>query len=245
MGSWVSVGGWSHRALALLFALVWLLSADPCFASLSYPTRIKDRWAVPGKLPAAGGKDGCLLCHTKEAGGLNTATEPFAVTLRMYNLSGADDDSLLAALDRDKKNEEDSDRDRFSDYDEIAVHGTDPNDAADKPTPPSGTGGTPSGTGGAGVGGDTGAAGAGPGAGGALGTSGAPSAGGTVDEPEPEPEFCIAPRKIFPTPEYGCQIGAGSAAGVPLGAALLIGCCLLARRGRSRSRSRSRSRLQA
>lgn len=232
MDTRLPVAGWWFRGLALLFALSWLLSSDPCQASSSYPKRIKARWAVTGTLPG-GGQDGCLLCHSKEAGGLNTSIEPFAVTLRTkYNLGGADDDALLVALDKSKQNADDSDRDGFSDYDEIAVHGTDPNEAADRPTPPSGTGGAPSGTGGAGAGGDPGAAGAPLGAGGVPGTSGAPGAAGSPDEPEPE--VCTAAQQIFPTPEYGCQIGAGRFAGVPFGGALLIAGCLLARRGRAR-----------
>jgi hypothetical protein len=128
-----------RQMLALCVGLGALLYSSSSSASSSYPNRIKARWAVSGKLPA-GGQDGCLLCHTKEAGGLNTATKPFAQTLRQkYNLSGGDDDALLAALDKLKRNADDSDRDGSSDYEEVATAGTDPNDAADKPAPPTPT----------------------------------------------------------------------------------------------------------
>jgi hypothetical protein len=110
-------------AFISLFTLACLASSSLCFASSSYPKRIKTRWAISFDLPAAG-KDGCLLCHSVEAGGLNTAIKPFATTLRQkYNLSGADDDALLLALDKDKNNTDDSDRDGFSDYEEIATAG--------------------------------------------------------------------------------------------------------------------------
>jgi hypothetical protein len=225
-----------RNALALCVALAALLHSCSSWASSSYPNRIKARWAVSGKLPA-GGQDGCLLCHTKEAGGLNTATKPFAQTLRQkYNVTGADDDALLAALDKLKKNADDSDRDGFSDYEEVATAGTDPNDATDKPEPPppTGTGGELGASGGPGE--PAGGGGGAPGSGGTPSTGGAPGAGASPEDPEPE--FCTPEQKIYPTPEYGCQFGAGSRRGVPLFALLLSGLGFLARRSRGRRQLR-------
>lgn len=213
------------RPLAVCLTIGLLAFSGSSFASSSYPNRIKARWAVSGKLPA-GGQDGCLLCHTKEAGGLNTATKPFAQTLRQkYDLTGADDDALLGALEKDEKNADDSDRDGFSDYDEIAVHGSDPNDAASKPAPtPTGTGGE---VGASGAGGET-VAGGMPSTGGALGAGASPG--------EPEPEFCTPERAIYPTPEYGCRFGSAAPRGFPLVTTWMVGLGLVARRWRARRR---------
>jgi hypothetical protein len=221
-------------AFISLFTLACLASSSLCFASSSYPKRIKTRWAISFDLPAAG-KDGCLLCHSVEAGGLNTAIKPFATTLRQkYNLSGADDDALLLALDKDKNNTDDSDRDGFSDYEEIATAGTDPNDAKDKPAPPD-PDPDPDPDPSPGAGGETGTAGGANGAsGGAPGAGGAPAAGGSPEEPEPE--FCTPELKIYPTAGYGCQIGAGAPQSVPLLAVVLGGLGFFARRARARRR---------
>ena len=140
-----------------------------------------------------GGQDGCLLCHSKEAGGTGTATRSFAVTLRTkYGLLGADLDSLDSALTQSKKNASDSDRDTFSDYEELADFSTDPNDAKSHPAI------TETGTGGA--------AGASNSSGAANATGGTGAAGGAAgSSEEPEPAQCQPSGPVLPIAEYGCQ----------------------------------------
>lgn len=188
---------WLRLLLGALTALLLIAPAQLSFASSSYPPRLKSRWAVSGKLPG-GGQDGCTLCHSKDAGGAGTATKAFAQTLRTkYGLSGADIDSLDYALEQSRKQGSDSDRDSFSDYDELSSFGTDPNDAKsypiiDEPIP------------GAAAGASSSSGGAGPDV---ASSGGAASAGGSVDEPEPWQ--CTPSGPTLPLAQYGCQFRAG------------------------------------
>jgi len=88
-----------------------------------------------------------LLCHGSEAGGKNTATQPFGVTLRTKaRVVGANAGSLRTGLSYVATHATNSDGDPVSDYEEIALDGTDPNDAhkfvppAPPPPPPDGGG---------------------------------------------------------------------------------------------------------
>jgi hypothetical protein len=185
----------SRLLFAALALLALSLPARSSLASSSYPNRMKSRWGISGTM-AGGGPDGCLLCHSKEAGGTGTATRSFAVTLRTkYGLAGADIDSLDSALAQSKKNQSDSDRDTFSDYEELATFHTDPNDAKSHPTPvETGTGG---------------AAGASSSSGGTSATGGSTASGGAAGgSDEPEPAQCGASGPVLPIAEYGCQFRA-------------------------------------
>lgn len=104
---------------------VWI-APSLCLASRSFVPNLKTHWDVTA-LPVKG--EGCLLCHRSEAGGSGTATQPFARTLTSkYQLSAGDLGALAQALESDRANADDSDRDGVDDYAEIVIDGTNPND---------------------------------------------------------------------------------------------------------------------
>jgi hypothetical protein len=203
-----------RRALALLPALALLASSSMSTASLLFPNELKTHWSI-SKLPPSAGQDGCLLCHTKDSGGVGTATRLFAQKLRTkYDLSAGDLGSLDSALDRIEKNADDSDRDGVSDYDEIVVHQTNPSDSASRPAP------IPS---------DGGAGGASSSSASSGGTAAAAGDGNMLD---PELSQCTPSETIFPTMEYGCQIGPRSPGSVVVLSLVLAAYGFVSRRRR-------------
>jgi hypothetical protein len=214
---------WSRLLLAVLALFALSLSARSSLASSSYPNRMKSRWGISGTMPG-GGQDGCLLCHSKETGGTGTATRSFAVTLRTkYGLAGADIDSLDSALAQSKKNQSDSDRDTFSDYEELATFNTDPNDAKSHPAPvETGTGGE---------------AGASNSSGGTSATGGSAATGGAGGgSEEPEPSRCGSSGPSLPIAEYGCQFRGAPGREVSWLLALICGASVTRLRIRRRVR---------
>src|SRR5450432_1815135 len=124
-----------------LVAACLVLISRPAFASIDYPALVKSYWGVK-KLPVTGG-DGCPLCHTTDPGMLGTANQKFALTLKGFGLQSLNDNALKAALDKNKSTMTDSDGDGYSDYEELVVYSTNPDDANDHPTMvPMGAGGS-------------------------------------------------------------------------------------------------------
>jgi uncharacterized protein (TIGR03382 family) len=205
-----------RRAVALLAGWALLVSSSVCAASLPFPKELKAHWAIT-RLPPSAGQDGCLLCHTKDSGGVGTATRAFAQKLRTkYDLAAGDLASLDSALDRIRKNADDSDHDGFSDYDEIAVHQTNPNDIASLPAPIESDGG---------AGGVS-----------SLGSDGPAAAAGAGNIIEPDPSQCTPAEISFPSMAYGCQIGSRSPGSV---AALSLALAALSAVSRRRRRERA------
>src|SRR5450432_2653577 len=110
-----------------------LMISRPAAASIEYPGLVKNYWDVK-KLPVTGA-DGCALCHTTDPGMLGTANQKFALTLKNFGLQSLNDNALKAALDKSKSKMSDSDGDGSSDYEELTVYGTNPDDAQDRPPP--------------------------------------------------------------------------------------------------------------
>ncbi|MFZ5893515.1 MAG: hypothetical protein ACOY0T_20810 [Myxococcota bacterium] len=134
---------------AVGFAFALGFAPAPCFASKSFVTKLENVWGVSA-LPVKG--QGCVLCHKSEIGGSGTATQPFGRTLvSKYQLGAGDLAALEAALEANKLNLDDSDRDGVSDYAEIVVDATNPNDPKDRRVPQGsgGEGGGPDGVAGA------------------------------------------------------------------------------------------------
>ena len=111
---------------------VSVVDSPPAAASIEYPALVKSYWGVK-KLPVSGA-DGCPLCHTTDPGMLGTANQKFAITLKSFGLQQMNDNALRAALDKNKSKMTDSDGDGYSDYEELTVYGTNPDDAKDHPT---------------------------------------------------------------------------------------------------------------
>jgi hypothetical protein len=199
-----------HVAAFALSALAFL-APRAGLASPTFPPAIKSFWGV-SRLPEAAGREGCLLCHATEVGGV--VGTPFGRTAKARGAAGTDNLTLLKrALDVIRSSGVDSDGDEIGDYQEIARDRTDPNDPDDfvVPEPPNEGG----------AGGETGSAG--------IGASGGHA---PVDPPEEPPKFGEFP----PLPAHGCGVAGGDAAGVGHIALLVIAfaCVRAARRSRRR-----------
>jgi hypothetical protein len=206
-------------SLPFIVSAVFVTLSPAARASEIFPPKLKSIWAAKAKLPGAKA-DGCPLCHTTDPGRSGSATRKFALTLRGYGLVPGDSGSLKTALGKNKAAKRDGDGDGFTDFDEIATDGTNPNDAKSHRTivvmPPEP---------------DVGQAGAPPevengGAGGAspVGEGGAPAAG-------PPPE-CVPTTTIYPNLRRGCGIG-NAGEGAPIAAASMF-CALILLRLRAR-----------
>jgi hypothetical protein len=207
----------------VLVAACLMMICRPAAASIEYPALVKSYWGVK-KLPVAGG-DGCPLCHTTDPGMLGTANQKFAITLKSFGLQQMNDNALRAALDKNKSKMSDSDGDGYSDYEELTVYGTNPDDAQDHPAP------MPTGSGGSGTG-DSSAAGSTPDTAGAS-----PAMDGTDGGVDVPTECQTSTEQIYPTLGHGCSFGAGSAgSNVTMLAGVLAACVL--RRGARAGRGR-------
>ena len=216
-------GSIATGTLGLLAAWLLLIS-HPAVASIEYPALVKSYWGV-NKLPVTGA-DGCALCHTTDPGMLGTANQKFAITLKSFGLQAKSDDALKAALDKNKSKMTDSDGDGFSDYEEIVVDSTNPNDAGDHAAPmPMETGGSGTVSGspdGVGVSPDAGAG------------SDAVGAGGTdAGTPDGSLAQCTTTETIYPTLTHGCSIGSGSAGSHSALFAGVLAACLIRRQARA------------
>jgi hypothetical protein len=170
---------------ALLLALV--ISPRVAEASKNYPEALQSYWRM-GKRPIpAPGTKGCMLCHKDDAGGNGTATRPFGATLKKKaGVVGGNTSSLQNGLYYLWSHDTNSDGDPVSDYVEVVVDGTDPNDGRKykDPTPPApegGQGGAFSGEGGEG---------------------GQPPTGAFQPPPPPPPPSTLAPPYT-----HGCALG--------------------------------------
>jgi hypothetical protein len=204
------------RSLAVM-ALVAGSSLGPAraLASANYPPLLASHWGIAAKsLPVSG--DGCTLCHKNDKGGTGSISQPFGITMfRTYGLKGAHASTLNPALDSDRAHATDSDHDTVSDYQEIVIDHTNPNDPKslklpEPPPPPAGGQG--------GEGDDSGAA---SGAGGAAEPSFNPG-------PPPPPSFDLPPPLV-----HGCALAHRRHADASEGA-LLVLLALLGRRARRR-----------
>ncbi len=123
------------HAMVLGSIVAMTLTSSTAWASKNYPQVVESFWDVR-TLPVKSGK-GCLLCHKSEAGGKNTTTKPFGVTLKNKGGTiGASPGSLQRGLEYVRLRGTNSDGDPVADYQEIVVDGTDPNDKNDYVPPP-------------------------------------------------------------------------------------------------------------
>jgi len=153
-------------------------------ASSDFPSIVAKQWNIGGRLAGASAQ-GCTLCHKNDDGGFGTVNRAFGVTLRTrLHVIGGEPDSLRSALDYDKSHALDSDGDKISDWQELAIDHTSPNDPNDFKLPPA----PPP---------DAGTAGEG-------GQSSTSSDGGRGSSNEPPP-YAPAPDGDLPPPfEHGC-----------------------------------------
>jgi hypothetical protein len=198
------------------FALSALVLVAPAVghASPTFPPAIKSLWGV-SRFPSAAGREGCLLCHATDVGGV--VGTPFGRTAKARGASGNNDfASLSRALDGIRSSGVDSDGDEIGDYLEIARDRTDPNDPDDFVVPePSGGG----------AGGEPGSAG------------GAASGGvGVVEPPVELPDFGEFP----PLPQHGCEVSPGGDGGLHATASFAIVLALMTAAVRPRGRRRRR-----
>jgi len=139
----------------LLLGLVLVLAPRSALASKDYPQALQNILRMTRPIPAPGTK-GCMLCHKDEVGGTGTATRPFGITLKKKaGVVGGSTSSLQAGLIYVYSHMTNSDGDPVSDYIELVVDGTDPNDGTKyaKPAPPEADGGQGGSSGGEGEGG--------------------------------------------------------------------------------------------
>jgi hypothetical protein len=202
------------RRMSVLAGLVAVTLFLPARANATeeFPAELKRHWDV-SRLPVNGVE--CLLCH-KNAKGL-TPDQPFGRTVFRRGAKKDNASSLRNALSAIRSGGDDSDGDHVSDYQEIKVDGTSPNDARDFKLPPEPTGGQ---------GGEAGGGGASDGA-----------SGGTTSGPTyyPPPAFDAPPPF-----EHGCAL-ANRASGSAFHWLALLGLgTLLGRRPRQRRRSGER-----
>ena len=184
-------------------------------ASSTYPDIVKKTWNISGNLAGASAQ-GCTLCHQNDEGGFGTATRPFGKTMLSQHAIGATPDSLPGALNRDRALALDSDGDKVSDYQELAIDRTNPNDPKSfkllpPPPPDAGSGGQ----------------------GGDSGTDG--GQGGQTDLGLPPP-YSAPPLEDLPPPfEHGCALAPAPTCG-GFAASLALALAAFARR-RSRQRT--------
>lgn len=212
-----ATAGWLQVALGASFVAV-LLAPGVALASQTFPNVLVQAWELEG-LPKSGGSKGCLLCHATDLG--VTVTTPFGKSVDAAGTAKRDNGSFVSALNSLRSKSVDSDDDGISDYRELAVDGTNPNDADDlvepPPEPPAGGAG--------GV--------AGGGAGEANGTSEEGGAGGFE-----EPDFVLP--ELPRLPEHGCSLHPGVTRSPHSGLlALIASIAALRRCHRSRFRVRS------
>ena len=158
----------------------FVLLAPAAGASPTFPPAIKNLWGV-SRFPAAAGREGCLLCHATEAGGV--VGTPFGSTAKARGAAGNNDlTSLSRALNAIRSSGVDSDADDISDYQEIARDRSDPNDPDDFVVPEPSAGG----------------------AGGEQGYAGANASGGVgLSQP---PEEIPNLGEVPPLPQHGCAV---------------------------------------
>lgn len=229
-------GSMGSGTLGFVVACLLLLISVPAAASIEYPILVKSQWNAK-KIPVAAA-DGCPLCHTTDPGRLGTATQKFAMTLRGFGLTLKNDGALKSALDKAKADATDSDGDGFSDYQEIAIDSTNPNDANEHAEPvmmpPT------SGSGGSGASPEpVGDAGAIDEPDGNLSEGGS---GGTDEAPPDALPICTTTvKKVYPELTHGCSFGnaSGDFDAMLLGSAFTA--CLIRRAARAR-KSRRESR---
>jgi hypothetical protein len=194
-------------------------------ATETYVGYLKSYWRPRKPLKVPGTK-GCQLCHSSDSGGVKTAIQPFASTLRGLRLTGGGNTAALkAALDQDYARRADSDRDGVTDYQEIVTDGTNPNDARSLvvPEPVSGNEG---------------------GQGGQWGAGGSGDDGGAGESPPVAPAFVPPSAADLPPPfVHGCGV-ASSGAGDGLVELLPAAVGLLFARARRRRSHRSHRRRQ-
>jgi MYXO-CTERM domain-containing protein len=165
------------------------LLSTAALASEPFPDTIRTRWSVPNrKLPVEG--PGCRLCHSRDSGGANTVVTAWGVriktTYRVGSARQGGTNALERALDTMKANGDDTDRDRVSDYEELAKDITNPSDPQSRRPPdvvPSEGG-----------------------AGGEDGAGGGQNEGGAPSEPPLQP---LPPLPPLPPPlGHGCSVPA-------------------------------------
>lgn len=172
---------------ALAFAASTVAVTGRANASSDYPSVIEQKWGLK-QLPVRG--QGCMLCHHDDVGGVGTATQLFGVTVRRLGAQKANAPSLRTALDGVRTRMTNSDGDPVSDYVEIAVDGTNPNDPKSFVAPLPVTS-----------------------AGGQGGESSAGDAGGAASEPVTQPSSEPLPTTELPPPyTHGCALGAARGA---------------------------------
>jgi len=115
----------THRHVIRLLLLGVILAPATVRASETFPGTIKDAWQVL-KLPVKG--EGCLLCHATDPGKKDNVNRPFGLTVKAHGAKKADPSSLRRALTSVRAMAVNSDGDPVSDYQEIAIDGTNPND---------------------------------------------------------------------------------------------------------------------
>lgn len=204
-----------RRLTALAVGVLTGALAGTASASSTYPDIVKKTWNITGNLAGASAM-GCTLCHQNDDGGFGTATRPFGKTMLSQHAIGATPDSLPGALNRDRSLALDSDGDKVSDYQELALDHTNPNDPKSfkLPPPPAPD------AGGGGQGGDS-------------GTDG--GQGGQTALVSPPP-YSAPPLEDLPPPfEHGCALAPAPACG-GFAASLALALAAFARR-RSRQRA--------
>ena len=208
----------SAKLLAgLLVSLV--LAPRAAQASKDYPAALQNYFRMGGRPIPAPGTKGCRLCHKDEVGGNGTATRPFGLTLKKNaGVVGGNPTSLQKGLYYVATQMTNSDGDPVSDYVEIVVDGTDPNDATKytRPASPASEGGQ---------GGDSSTH---PGEGG--------QASGDAFQPPPLPP---PPGDLAPPYVHGCALGSSRAAPGMTEALLAAGALAWAASGVRRKRRRA------
>lgn len=121
---------------ALAVAAASLSLARNAAASSDFPSIVAKQWNISGRLAGASAQ-GCTLCHKNDDGGFGTVNRAFGVTMHTrLHVVGGEPDTLRSALDNDKSHALDSDGDEISDWQELAVDHTNPNDPKDFKLPP-------------------------------------------------------------------------------------------------------------
>jgi hypothetical protein len=175
-------------ALGISIATLVLGVTRTAAADAAFPDIIKKRWNITSFAGATA--EGCTLCHQNNDGGPATATRPFGKTMLKLRVIGVVPDTLPPALDRDRQGNIDSDGDKVSDYQELVVDHTNPNDPKSFVVPP-----LPD---------------AGVGEGGQGGATSSGGEGGQQGVSEPA-AYTPPPLADLPPPfEHGCTLAAGA-----------------------------------
>jgi hypothetical protein len=119
----------ARRALRLLVAACFVFWSKGAFASRPYPVYLQQELTLPAK-------PDCILCHTTNLGGKDTATQPFGFSMSALGVGrGSSRGTVAAALADSEEQRIDSDGDGVIDIDEIRM-GDDPNLGIDGARPP-------------------------------------------------------------------------------------------------------------